>query len=406
MLYEFDPSWSRPYHDRSGEQHTHTLVNQTMNTPKSGIRSWILLVLSAGCSMAASLGAEKPEAKAPERIVFLGDSITDGQTYALWVRQALVEAGKPAPTCINAGVAGDTAAGMRQRLQRDVLIHRPTLVSLSVGINDVLRKVKPEDYEADVNAIAEALKAKNIPLLVLTTTILGPKHAEADKRLDNFNAILNRVAKKYGSRIAEVNQLMREARLRGEDVLEPDEVHLNTAGYRIMTRAVLDGLGYKDVAVPRERKVDLMPGLIRRWQMRPFAEGEAVLDEKSVASLKPDAKWKDLSLPQEGKESHWWAEQERQRGFAQSLDKQLGPGKRFVGIAVLEEPKVRQIYLNTGSDLAAVWLNGKRVYKNEGWTGWHAGKERISAQLNAGRNTLVIETGTSFFLSITDDKDW
>jgi len=58
------------------------------------------------------------------------------------------------------------------------------------------------------------------------------------------------------------------------------------------------------------------------------------------------------------------------------LAKHIEPGKRFGGVAVLEEPKTRQVYLNTGSELAAIWLNGKRVYKNGGWTGWHAGKRR------------------------------
>ena len=49
----------------------------------------------------------------PARIVFLGDSITDGHTLPLLLRQAL---GAGAPACINAGVAGDTAAGMRAQL--------------------------------------------------------------------------------------------------------------------------------------------------------------------------------------------------------------------------------------------------------------------------------------------------
>ena len=75
-----------------------------------------------------------------ERIVFLGDSITDGHTLPLLVRQAA------GATCINAGVAGDTAAGMMKRLDRDVLPRRPGRVALSVGINDVLRNVAPTDY--------------------------------------------------------------------------------------------------------------------------------------------------------------------------------------------------------------------------------------------------------------------
>jgi lysophospholipase L1-like esterase len=341
-----------------------------------------------------------------QRIVFLGDSITDGNTYPLWVRQALAEAGKPVPVCINAGIAGDTAAGMRKRLERDVTPHRPTLVTLSAGINDVLRNVKVEDYEADVSASAEFCKAKHVPLVILTTTVLGPKHAEADRRLEELNAALRRVANKYGCRVAEVNKLMREARGRGEGLLEDDNVHLNEAGYRVMTRALLDALGHKDVAVPRERKLELLPGLVRRWQMRTAGEKEVALNEKAVQTLQPDKDWATVTLPQQERVKQWWFDQERQRGFAVQLDQQVGPGKRFVGVAVLEEEKPRKVYVNTGGELQTVWLNGKRIYKNEAWTGWHAGKERIAAELVPGRNTLVIETGANFFLGVTDGNDW
>jgi hypothetical protein len=57
----------------------------------------------------------------PQRIVFLGDSITDGNTLVELVHQALADAGETPPVCINADVGGDTAAQMLKRLDRDVL---------------------------------------------------------------------------------------------------------------------------------------------------------------------------------------------------------------------------------------------------------------------------------------------
>jgi hypothetical protein len=47
-----------------------------------------------------------------------------------------------------------------------------------------------------------------------------------------------------------------------------------------------------------------------------------------------------------------------------------------------------------------------RIYQNAGWTGWHAGKERIAAGLQASKNVIVIETGSQFSLSVTDTNDW
>jgi lysophospholipase L1-like esterase len=318
----------------------------------------------------------------PERIVFLGDSITDGHTAPLLVRQAL---GDRAPDCINAGVAGDTAAAMRGRLERDVLPRRPTLVALSVGINDVLRNVTATDYERDVRAISERLQRQGIPILILTPTILGPKHGNEEKRLAEYIAVLRRLASAQRYAVAEVHASLQAGRTEGLELLEPDQVHLSFEGYRVMVRAILDALGRKEVAVPKELALEPMPGLVRDWKLRAL----------------PDGEWRALSLPQAGKAAHWWLDQERRRGFAVELG-----GKRFAAVATLESKEARDVFFNTGAELASVTLNGTRIWKSEGWTGWHAGKERIPARLVAGTNTLELETGGSFFLSVTDDNAW
>src|SRR5579884_287728 len=90
---------------------------------------------------AAPLGGGQParEKIAPSifaRTAFLGDSITDGNTYPCLVCDALNDAGIGKMTVINAGIGGDTVHGMRLRLERDVLVFRPTLVTLSAGAND------------------------------------------------------------------------------------------------------------------------------------------------------------------------------------------------------------------------------------------------------------------------------
>lgn len=71
-----------------------------------------------------------------QRIVFLGDSITDGNTYPTLIHQALAEAGYAPPLCICAGIGGDTLAGMKGRLEASALAYKPTLVTLSAGVND------------------------------------------------------------------------------------------------------------------------------------------------------------------------------------------------------------------------------------------------------------------------------
>ncbi len=363
---------------------------------------WAIQLLAAAFAlMPASVDAPKPQ-----RIAFLGDSITDGNTYAELVHQAIIDAGETPPLCIDAGVASDTAALMLKRLDRDVLPRHPDLVAFSAGVNDVLRKVDPADYERDVTAITERLKKDKIPLLILTTTILGPKHEAEDKKLADFNAALRRIAAKYDCKVAEVNGQMAQARAAGRDLLEADQVHLNFAGYRVMARAVLDALGHPKAAVPEKLKLEAMPGLVREWRVKAFAEKPPALTEETAAALTPDDSWKPYALPEKVAVPMWWLDNERQRGFAVSLPKLVGPAKEYRAVAVVDAKKAGKVFFNTGAQLESVWLNGKRVYHNEGWTGWHAGKERVPAELREGRNTVVIETGEPFFLSVTDNDDW
>ena len=365
----------------------------------------------AGVWLLAAAHASTALAAEPERIVFIGDSITDGFTYPLLLQQALREAGKPVPICIDAGVASDTAQLMRRRIERDVLRHRPTRATLSVGVNDLFRKVPLDEFEADVRAIARQLADEKIPLVILTTSLFGPKEAEAEQRLDDYNAVLRRVAKDQGLTVAEVNHEMFRAREDGKELNEPDQIHLSFAGYRAMTRAVLDALGHVNVPVPKEQNLELMPGIVRRWQIRPAPEDKPLDD--AVAKLAAAATdWTDFALPETKPKDHWWPEQERQRGFAQSLGEvargsdPAAPPKRFQGLATIESPAARKVFFNTGANLQTIWLNGRRIFNQQGYTGWHAGKERIAAELQPGSNTVLIESGNEFFLSITDDDRW
>ena len=340
------------------------------------------------------------------RIVFIGDSITDGHTCPLLVRQAFVDAKLPVPVCINAGIAGDTAQGMQGRIERDVLAHRPTLVTLSVGINDVMRKVKLAEYEADVRSIVRQVREKKIPLVILTTSIVGAKHTEPEERLKGYNAILRQVAQDNDCPVAEVNALMDAARNDKTPLLEADDIHLSFAGYRVMARAILDALGHKAIPVPEKLPLEPLPGLIRQWKVRVAPADQYPLDEKTALRLLAADGWKELALPETKPRQHWWEDQERQRGFAQSLAELVAPGKNYQALVEISAEKARPVYFNTGAQLESIWLNGKRIYRSQGWTGWHAGKERVAATLEPGKNLVIIESGGAFFLSVTDDNSW
>lgn len=370
-----------------------------------------MAILLCMIMLATTASAKKPanDGKAllspsHQRIVFVGDSITDGNTYPTLIRQALTEAGYTTPLCICAGIGGDTLAGMRNRLEASALSLKPTLVTLSAGVND---RVSNEDFEANLIAIAERMKAENIPLLLLTPSIPGPRGADGGAKVAGYSAIMHKIATQYGLVVAEVNQLMLTEKAAGENLIEEDQVHPNFAGQRVMARAVLNALGYQDVPVPLVAKTSLFPGVVQEWQMRVNPNKE-LLDEKSVLEVKPDKTWLKLHLPESSPQTAPWLEIERQNGFALSLEQLIGKGANYQGVAVIKAKKTRNVLVNVGAEINAVWLNDQRIYHRvePPWTGYHAGRVRIPASLIKGKNTIIIETGAQFFLSVTDNNDW
>jgi acyl-CoA thioesterase-1 len=69
-------------------------------------------------------------------IVFFGDSITEGRIGASYVERVRTQLGGAAHV-INAGINGDTVVNLRRRVLRDIAPHRPDIVVVMVGLNDI-----------------------------------------------------------------------------------------------------------------------------------------------------------------------------------------------------------------------------------------------------------------------------
>lgn len=68
-------------------------------------------------------------------LVCFGDSLTEGTIGASYVE--LLRQRLPGSRVINAGINGDTTLNLLRRVDRDVAPHRPDLVLLLVGLNDI-----------------------------------------------------------------------------------------------------------------------------------------------------------------------------------------------------------------------------------------------------------------------------
>ncbi|MDB5133299.1 MAG: hypothetical protein JWR02_3048 [Mucilaginibacter sp.] len=97
-----------------------------------------------------------------ERVVFTGNSITDGGHYHsyIWLYYLTRYPGRRI-TIFNAGIGGDVAQQIYERLDSDVFTHKPTVMTLTFGMNDTgYQNLKGDKADSVYNAkVAVSLKS-------------------------------------------------------------------------------------------------------------------------------------------------------------------------------------------------------------------------------------------------------
>ena len=188
--------------------------------------AWAVLLVMLGA--AGALHA----AETPVRILVLGDSLASGfgldaeQSFPARLEAALRQAGHDV-RILNAGVAGDTTAGGRARLDWS-LAAKPDAVIVELGGNDGLRGIDPRSTHANLDAILTRLKSRNIP--VLLTGMIAPPNMGRDYG-EAFNAIFPNLARRHG--VAFYPFILDGVAGRG-DLNQDDGIHPNQSGVVIM----------------------------------------------------------------------------------------------------------------------------------------------------------------------------
>jgi lysophospholipase L1-like esterase len=175
-----------------------------------------------------------PAAKGENRVVFLGDSITDGWKIAEYFP------GKP---YVNRGISGQTTPQMLVRLRPDVLALKPKVVVILAGTNDIASNTGPmtlEMIQDNYASIAELARAHGIRVVfasVLPIHDYGRVKMSERRPMEKINA-LNEWLKKYSAEQGHVyldyysKMLDDKGVLRAE--LAADGLHPNADGYKIM----------------------------------------------------------------------------------------------------------------------------------------------------------------------------
>src|SRR5262245_55109428 len=97
----------------------------------------VSLTLCASLVFAATSFADDFPFQTGDRVMFLGDSITEQYQYSSDIELYLTTR-FPAwkLSFMNAGISGDTATGGANRFQQQVLDEKPTVVTINFGMND------------------------------------------------------------------------------------------------------------------------------------------------------------------------------------------------------------------------------------------------------------------------------
>lgn len=196
--------------------------------------------------------AMKPK---PKKVIFFGDSITQ---MGVWKNGYIDLLKKSVDSnkfqLIGAGIGGNKVYDLYLRMEDDVLVKKPDLVFIYVGINDVWHKLGAKtgtDYDKYLKfyqALINKIQANGSKVVLCTPTVIGEKKNNANE----VDADLNKYADGIRS-LATKNKLplcdLRKAFVDYENannkedkekgILTTDRVHLNDIGNKLVADTML-----------------------------------------------------------------------------------------------------------------------------------------------------------------------
>ena len=179
------------------------------------------------------LGPPKP---GEDRVVFMGDSITQGWNLA---------ESFPAKPYINRGISGQTTPQMLVRFRQDVINLKPKVVVILAGTNDIAGNTGPETIEqieenlasmADL-ATANGIKVVMCSILPAYDYPWKPKTFPAQE-IDAINAWMRDYSREKSYSYVDYHSAMKDNRDGLPPNLSKDGVHPLPDGFAIMTRLV------------------------------------------------------------------------------------------------------------------------------------------------------------------------
>lgn len=187
--------------------------------------------------------------EAPKKIVFFGDSVTEGcfefypasygfdtvrrpeEAYPSLVTDALKRKYGDNVIAINAGKSGDSAKNGLARIEADVLSQKPDLVTVAFGLNDIFR---PSEFEKSYEEILRKISLSGAEAIVITPNMLctyihpeilpeatkvatSAVRAQTDGTLESIYNVSISLAEKYGFSVCNAYLYWKNLYLQGKD---------------------------------------------------------------------------------------------------------------------------------------------------------------------------------------------
>ena len=215
------------------------------------------------------LNASLATGQRPVKIVGFGDSIT-GVYYHSGGRRAWTEMlglalqrvyPQAKITTINAGVSGGNTASGLARMDKDVLAHKPDLVVIMFGMNDVVANT-PEAYEGNLRTMVAKCHEINAQVVLCTPNWITESNGSRQlSKLAAYAEIVRKVATDLSVPLTDcfsIYEAVAMLDMRQYTLLMSDGIHPNMRGHKLFAERMAETITGRKVSLA---DVGPLPGL-------------------------------------------------------------------------------------------------------------------------------------------------